>query len=44
MCLGILPARVPMHHMRAWSLQEEVIMSFAIGVTEGCEPLCGSWE
>jgi len=44
--MGVLCARMSVHHVAAWSLRKdrEGHRIPGIGVTDSCEPLCGCWE
>lgn len=44
MCMSVLPACIYVYHVHAWHSQrpKESIRSTGIGVTDGCELLCGT--
>ena len=46
MCLGVWFACLSVHHMHAWLWRrpEQGARVPEIGVTDGCELLCGLWE
>ena len=40
MCIGALPALMPVHHI----LHPQKSEGYQTGVTDGCQPPCGHWD